>query len=64
MNVASVVEDDLTSLAKLYLCRMKGLASTEAVVLYFWGRETQEFNNFYCSIKQIDEGEPNSTVKT
>lgn len=39
MNVASVVEDDLTSLAKLYLCRMKELALTEAVVLYFWGRE-------------------------
>ena len=37
MNVASVVEDDLTNLATLYLCRMKGVASTEAVVLYFWG---------------------------
>ena len=53
MNIALVVEDDLTCLAKCYLCKMKGLASTEAVVLYCWERETQEFNNnyYYCSIK-------------
>lgn len=58
MNIALVVEDDLTCLAKCYLCKMKGLASTEAVVLYCWERETQEFNNYYyCSIKQIDDGQ-------